>query len=188
MLRKLVISLTVVLVLVYYLYTDYRSRIDSIRSVSSSFKISTLNIPEIKTKLEHTGALSTYSIWDLDLKKLGKEKPVTEEGEVFYQYEVKKFGKNEAVVRVGDEDKNNRWELQGIVKKNSKVMAVFYNPSKKKIKLVSKGEVLEDSLTVEEIEPNLIVVKYPKSKNEYETLKLKVFYVDLEAYKKKKKR
>lgn len=187
MLRKIFIGLVVLTGLLYYIYSDFTSRTNAIKSVKADFKISTLSIPELNTKLTQENGLSDYSIWDLDLKKLEKEGVVKREGKVFYKYEVKKFGKNEAIVRVGETDSKNRWELHGIVKKNSKTMVVFYNPSNKKVKLLSKGEVIEDSLIIEEINPNQIVVKYPKNENEYETLELKVFYVDVETYKKKKK-
>ncbi len=187
MLRKIFIGLVVLTGLLYYIYSDFTSRTNAIKSVKADFKISTLSIPELNTKLTQENGLSDYSIWDLDLKKLEKEGVVKREGKVFYEYEVKKFGKNEAIVRVGETDSKNRWELHGIVKKNAKTMVVFYNPSNKKVKLLSKGEVIEDSLIIEEINPNQIVVKYPKNENEYATLELKVFYVDVEAYKKKKK-
>jgi len=187
MLRKIFIGLTTLIGLLYYFYTDFTSRENAIKSVKADFKISTLSIPKLNIKLIQENGLSNYLIWDLDLKKLEKEGVVKRKEEIFYEYEVKKFGKNEAIIRVGETDSENRWELHGIVKKNSRTMVVFYNPSNKKIKLVSKGEKIEDSLIIEEINPNQIVVKYPKSENEYKTLELKVFYVDVEAYKKKKK-
>ncbi len=187
--KSFLISLIILLLTVAYFYRDFKNKIDYINSQKSSFKITQLSVPEIKVKILKSNVLSDYSIWDIAILQSSKEIK-TEHGiikKVYPKYEVKKFGKVEAIYKLGNPQ--DRWEFYGVMKKGKKSFAIFYNPSlkEKKWRLVKEGENIDENLTVKKIGSKNIIISYYKNENEKEELKLKVFYVEEEKFQKKEK-
>ncbi len=187
--KSFLLSLLVLLLAVAYFYKDYQNKVDYINSQKSNFKISQLSIPEIKINIIKSDALSDYSVWDIQITQITKEMQ-TEKGivrKVYPKYEIKKFGKVEAIYKVGKP--NDRWEFYGIIRKGNQSFAIFYNPSlkEKKWRLVKEGENIDENLTIKKIGSKNIIISYYKNENEKEELQLKVFYVEEEKFKKKEK-
>ncbi len=63
-----------------------------------------------------------------------------------------------------------RWEFYGITYKNNNLWAVFYNPSLKKVKVLSSDKQLDNGLIIEKINLDGVVVAYGKK-----TFILKIF-------------
>jgi hypothetical protein len=187
--KSFLISLIVLVFTVAYFYRDFENKISYINSQKSSFKISQLNIPEIKIDIVKSENLADYSIWDIVVTQTSKEIK-TGQGiikKVYPKYEIKKFGKVEAIYKVGKP--NDRWEFYGIIKKGKNSYAIFYNPSLKenKWRLVKEGEQIDENLTIKKIGSKNIIISYYKNENETEELQLKVFYVEEEKFKRKEK-
>ncbi len=187
--KSFLLSLIVFVLTVGYFYKDFKDKINYINSQVSNFKISQLNIPEIKINIIKSNVLADYNIWDVIITQTSKEIK-TGQGvikKVFPKYKVKKFGKVEAIYKVGNP--KDRWEFYGIIKKGKDSFAVFYNPNLKenKWKLVKEGEKIDENLTVNKIGSKNIIITYYKNENEIEELQLKVFYVEEEKFKRKEK-
>ncbi len=187
--KSFLLSLIVFVLTAGYFYKDFKDKINYINSQVSNFKISQLNIPEIKINIIKSDVLADYNIWDVIITQTSKEIK-TGQGiikKVFPKYEVKKFGKVEAIYKVGNP--KDRWEFYGIIKKGKDSFAIFYNPNLKenKWKLVKEGEKIDENLTVNKIGSKNIIITYYKNENEIEELQLKVFYVEEEKFKRKEK-
>ncbi len=187
--KGLLISLVVLVLTAAYFYEDFKKKINYINSQKSDFKISQLNIPEIKIEIKKENVLSDFSIWDIVVTQISQEikNGGTVVRKVFPKYEIKKFGQVNAIYKLGNA--KDRWEFYGIIKKGKNSFAIFYNPSlkEKKWRLVKEGEKIDDNLTIKKIGSKNIIISYYKNENETEELQLKVFYVEEEKFKKKEK-
>jgi len=187
--KKLIFYFLLLIVVILYFYKDFISKIDYIKSTKNTFTISQLSIPFIKVDLTQKSAISDFSIWNIFIPQSSKEIQ-TEHGiikKVYPKYEVKKFGKVEAIYKLGSP--KDRWEFYGVIKKGKNSFAIFYNPSlkEKKWRLVKEGENIDENLTVKKIGSKNIIISYYKNENEKEELQLKVFYVEEEKFQKKEK-
>ncbi len=161
--------------------------------VNVSFKMSELNVEDISKYIElarkDNDAITVLGNWELwRYPKPKIEKKEKKEKKHYIKYTVRKIGNREAIIN--PEDRNEIWEFYGVFVVNKKPFAIFVNPKLKtsKYKIVTVGDKLNDYLFIDKITKSKIYVKFPIGKNKFETLELKVFYVDLEQFKKKLKK
>lgn len=159
-----------------------------------SFKMSELDIEDISRYIEMARKdndavkiLGDWELWRYPKPKI-EEKEEKKEKKHYVIYKVLRHGNREAIVN--PEDRNEIWEFYGVFIVNKKPFAIFVNPKLKntKYKIVTVGDKLNDNLLIDKITKSKIYIKFPVAENKFETLELKVFYVDLEQFTKKLKK
>ncbi len=159
------------------------------------FKIKTLDIIDISSLLERVRAdnegieyISQWELWRYPKPQIKEEKKKVEGEKHYIHYQLARKGNREFIIN--PEDRKDVWEFYGVFIVNRKPFAIFYNPYKKegKYKVVTEKDKLNDNILIDKITHSKIFIKFPVAKDKYETLELKVFYVDLEKFKKKLER
>ncbi len=155
-----------------------------------SFKLSELNIEDISKYIkiaqkdnDAVDILGNWELWRYPKPQIKEEEKKEEKH--YVEYRIQKRGNREAIIN--PEDRNEIWEFYGVFIINKKPFAIFVNPKLKtsKYKIVTVGDKLNDNLLIDKITKSKIYVKFPIGKDKFETLELKVFYVNLEQFKKK---
>jgi len=181
------------MVLLIYVSIDFFSQRREIFSKEKvDFKVSSLEVVDIesliKKQLKPEEIEKTLGDWELwRYMKPEVEGEETQEKQ-YIQYTVRRKGNREIIVN--PLNRQETWEFYGVFIINKRPFAIFYNKYAKegKYKVVTVGDKLNDDLIIDKITPSKIVVKFPTGENKYDKLELKVFYVDIEQFKKKLER
>ncbi len=190
--KNIILALITVLLTGIYIGYDFYTQEKSLKpDTSYSFKLNELDIPDIKKFIEKVEedndgvkVLSNWELWRYLPPKVKEEKKEGETKE-YPVYEVIKRGIREAIIN--PTDRNDVWEFYGVFIVNKKPFAIFVNPRNKtqKYRVVTVGDSINKNLKIVKITKSKIVVQFPVSEKEKKNLELKVFYVDLEQFKKK---
>ncbi len=181
------------MVLLIYVSIDFFSQRREIFSKEKvDFKVSSLEVVDIesliKKQLKPEEIEKTLGDWELwRYMKPEVEGEETQEKQ-YIQYTVRRKGNREIIVN--PLNRQEAWEFYGVFIINKRPFAIFYNKYAKegKYKVVTVGDKLNDDLIIDKITPSKIVVKFPTGEDKYDKLELKVFYVDIEQFKKKLER
>ncbi len=154
------------------------------------FRLKSIDVPDLKKYMEIQGGndtvLGEFELWRYRKPVVKKEEKKKKERK-YIIYKLVKIGNREAIAN--PENRNDIWEFYGVFFVGKKRFAIFYNKNLKehKYRFVTKGDRLTEDLIIDKITSKKIYVKFPVSKKEYKKLELKVFYVDIEKFKKKLK-
>jgi hypothetical protein len=181
------------IVLLIYVSIDFFSQRREIFSKEKvHFKISSLEVVDIENLIkkqlkpeEIEKTLGDWELWRYMKPEVEEEKTQSKQ---YIQYEVRRKGNREIIVN--PLNRQEAWEFYGVFIINKRPFAIFYNKYAKegKYKVVTIGDKLNDDLIIDKITSSKIVVKFPVGENKYDKLELKVFYVDIEQFKKKLER
>ena len=182
------------IITVIYIGVEFLLQNEELKSEAQvSFKLSELNIEDISKYIKMAqkdndaiDILGNWELWRYPKPQIKKEEKKEEKH--YIEYRIQKRGNREAIIN--PEDRNEIWEFYGVFIVNKKPFAIFVNPKLKtsKYKIVTVGDKLNDNLIIDKITKSKIYVKFPIGENKYKTIELKVFYVDLEQFKKKLKK
>ncbi len=143
--------------------------------------------PLLKVNYSDNDIKNTIGNWELwrYRKPEVKEEKSEKKKKTYIEYKLRKIRGREVIYN--PKNRKESWEFYGVFIVNKKPFAIFYNPYKKegKYKILTEGDELAKNLKIDKISPVKIILKFPISEEEYKTLELKVFYVDIEKFKKK---
>ena len=134
------------------------------QQTESSYKFEVPEIPRITRDIPKNITLGNFSVWGLSSPALpASETSITKEsipdmglGKAA-RFVYKTIGGIPSLCKVGSKD--YRWEFYGTLQKEAGFFAVFYNPALKKVKLVRKGETLDNGLIAVQLSTSQIKVK-----------------------------
>ncbi|NPA54305.1 MAG: hypothetical protein GXO21_06525 [Aquificae bacterium] len=188
--KNLIIFIISLLLLSIYILVDFfMQRKELFPEDNLSFKMKSIEIIDIsfliKNQLEDNdiSILSEWELWRYPKPEIKEEKKEDKKEKKYIRYTITKEGNREYIVN--PENPNEIWGFYGVFLVNKKSFAIFYNPEKNEYKIVVEKDRLTDNLIVDKITSSKIIVKFPVSEKKYEKLELKVFFVDLEQFKKK---
>jgi len=186
---RLLINVFSFLILLVYLFTNLRVLMNEINSSHSGFKMDEITVPSIGVILPSESPIGDSEIWNLKKREKFQNAVSSNgssvKGENFpgcAEYTTGKKGNVEFLK--GPDGKEILFF--GVVVKNRKRYAVFYDPSRpeSKIFLLREGDLLGDKLKLKKIGRETLEL-LPVSCDKPQVVKLHIFYINIEEFQKR---
>ncbi|WP_457643476.1 hypothetical protein [Persephonella sp.] len=171
----------------YNYFSEFRSINRSVAKREFSFSIPEVPVIKVDLKAQKKSSISDFGLWNINQKGIVLSQKTSKEMEKILSkkgFVVKNIGGVLSICSVVDD--KYRWEFYGIVYKNGRLLAVFYNPSlkKKRQRVVGKSERLDNGLFVKDIGADNVTVVCCGGKKVF---KLSMFSVEKKLSGRKKK-
>ncbi len=183
--RTPLLYLSIPLAVSAYGLLDFRHQAELVSPAADLQNGAFSQLPKITLPLAAEQSSSTAALWRLTRaaeEDVVVSDPATEQQ---HAYAVKKFAGVEAVYQLDNE--KNRWEFYGVARRPDSLYGIFFNPSfeKRKWRMLATGEELAGGLSLRQINGKRALVISQTEAGPLE-LELKVFYIDMEDFRKKK--
>ena len=169
---KISIYLSLLIIIFATLLYGSKWRFLGQKEAQRSFHFEIPQIPAISQTLPSKSSIGNFSVWGLkppqDHAFLARQ---TQNQQIEEDYIYKKINGIPSICKPNNE--NYRWAFYGILIKNKRLFAIFYNPALKKIKLVGRKESIDKGLIIKQISNDQVCVQNQAGK----VFTLKIFTI-----------